>query len=803
MLDERLREATNGVKAALTELTPPPMDGPLRAAGRRTRWWAIAVAAAATVFLVIGVIALIGPFAGEESTPITDPSTPSTVPATTIPETAINPLPESSSPDPIDVTGGVAVADGWLWASTGAGMVRWDLEERSAELFTSADGLPFAEGASGRVAVAPEGTVWAFTWNKGLAHFDGTDWSEPAGYDQLDIVSTRCVVGEECLNPIMAMAVGPDGVLSLAVGSETLLRFDGVDWSVLPVTPAETGGGTAWTGDMAVASDGTLWAASWEELLAYDGDTWARYTTADGLPSGGISSVAVAPNGDIWVGTTDIFDGIPSGGVARFDGDSWTVFDETDGLYGNAATGLTVGPDGTVWVIHGANDDPSAGMERAAGGISRFDGIGWSVATIADVGMGFGGGAVVDNTGTLWIGTRWGVVGFDGTDKTVLRVPEGIRPVVEVPHVVIEGGEDILARTVAKPTPPVAECPTGSNPDRPGSMDQARPVRDWNIPLAMDRQSGRVIAVVESVDGMALETWAYDICTNTWTQMNSRDFRLTFEPTTRPVRPSVLVYDADSDLVVAIGRKVIDAYDFDTDTWEEHGKPPADFSFDPRPIYDPISGLIVVRDIASSEMWAFDVDTDTWTPIRQGPISPPNDESSDSSPYSTVFGQLHAYDAGTDRIVLYFADNGAGAPATWSYDPRAGEWTIEETVTPDLHVGAFGPHGKAVYDETTQRTIITADGLVGGYDSARHEWEILWESPSEKDVYGVGTGPHHRSGETIVYDPTNERIIVIGGDARLPSTEDETDSVSVSMNDVWAFNTNTGTWTELLAQSTP
>ena len=63
MLDERLREATDGVKAALTELTPPPMDGPLRAAGRRTRWWAIAVAAAATVFLVIGVIALIGPFA--------------------------------------------------------------------------------------------------------------------------------------------------------------------------------------------------------------------------------------------------------------------------------------------------------------------------------------------------------------------------------------------------------------------------------------------------------------------------------------------------------------------------------------------------------------------------------------------------------------------------------------------------------------------------------------------------------------------------------------------------------------------
>ena len=62
-----------------------------------------------------------------------------------------------------------------------------------------------------------------------------------------------------------------------------------------------------------------------------------------------------------------------------------------------------------------------------------------------------------------------------------------------------------------------------------------------------------------------------------------------------------------------------------------------------------------------------------------------------------------------------------------------------------------------------------------------------------------GIGPHHRVGDTIVYDPTNERIIVIGGDARMLVES----PFWVSMNDVWAFNTNTGTWTELLAQSTP
>ena len=61
-----------------------------------------------------------------------------------------------------------------------------------ADLFTPADGLPFSEGASGDVVIAPDGMAWAFTWNQDLAYFDGNDWSEPARYDQLDIVNPRC-----------------------------------------------------------------------------------------------------------------------------------------------------------------------------------------------------------------------------------------------------------------------------------------------------------------------------------------------------------------------------------------------------------------------------------------------------------------------------------------------------------------------------------------------------------------------------------------------------------------------------------
>lgn len=392
---------------------------------RQRRNGVLVATAVFAVVMILGAAWLIGRTGSEvvdEPTPVTT-TVPTSVPVMA-PLVAID-ADQVNYPLSSDETNGITVSDGMLWATTEAGIIRWDLEERHAVLFASADGLPFTDGASGRIAVAPDGTVWAFTWNQDLAKFDGTRWSEPDGYDQLDIVNPRCIFGEECLNPVTAMAVGPDGLLSLAVGEETLLQFDGVDWSVLPVTPTETHGAT----DMAISPDGTLWVASWEELLSYDGDTWVRLTAADGLPSGMINSVAVAPNGDVWVGTTDDFEGDAAGGIARFDGDTWNVFDETDGLYENGAVALAVGPDGTVWAVHSATSDLDSAEDPAMGGVSRFDGTAWSASTVSNVERGFGwGGATVDDTGALWITSRWGVIGFDGFEATVLRLPNGTRP---------------------------------------------------------------------------------------------------------------------------------------------------------------------------------------------------------------------------------------------------------------------------------------------------------------------------------------------------------------------------------------
>ena len=109
MLDERLRDARDGVKTALIGAAPPPIDDLVWAAGRRTppivaqRGLLVAAASAAAVLLLIGAPILLVWLSnrGIEVSETTVPDTVTTVPetVTTIPETApttIAPLPGES-----------------------------------------------------------------------------------------------------------------------------------------------------------------------------------------------------------------------------------------------------------------------------------------------------------------------------------------------------------------------------------------------------------------------------------------------------------------------------------------------------------------------------------------------------------------------------------------------------------------------------------------------------------------------------------------------------------------------------------
>jgi|GEM_PF-3996054 len=105
--------------------------------------------------------------------------------------------------------------------------------------------------------------------------------------------------------------------------------------------------------DMAFDQDGHLWLATSEGAVKWDptSQTATKYTVDDGLAGDSVKSIAVAPDGVVWFGTTN--------GVSRFDGQSWTSYTEADGLGHNDIEAITIAPDGAIWF---ATD----------GGISRF-----------------------------------------------------------------------------------------------------------------------------------------------------------------------------------------------------------------------------------------------------------------------------------------------------------------------------------------------------------------------------------------------------------------------------------------------
>src|SRR5690606_10910737 len=89
--------------------------------------------------------------------------------------------------------------------------------------------------------------------------------------------------------------------------------------------------------------------------------TLRHVDVADGLPSRNINSLASAPDGYLWLATTD--------GLARYDGIGMRVWrhvpDDPESLPGNYLTVLLVAPDGRVWVAPEGRGlsvlDPAAG----------------------------------------------------------------------------------------------------------------------------------------------------------------------------------------------------------------------------------------------------------------------------------------------------------------------------------------------------------------------------------------------------------------------------------------------------------
>ena len=278
--------------------------------------------------------------------------------------------------------------------------------------------------------------------------------------------------------------------------------------------------------------------------------------------------------------------------------------------------------------------------------------------------------------------------------------------------------------------------------------------------MAYDSESDRVIlfgGYVDSTETFQNDTWAYDLNANTWTQMN---------PATRPVgRDShAMTYDAESDRVILFGGNKGDfigsdetwAFDFDNNTW-------TDMNPATRPVgrwihalaYDAESdrvilfgGAVGVRPYPSNDVWAYDFNTNTWTNLNR--VTRP----------TSRWGHAMAYDAESDRVILFGSQSLGFDQETWVYDFNTNSWANMDPAT--------GPPGRSAhfmaYDNESDRVVLFG-GIIGPLGNARRDDET-WTYDVNRNIWARANSagrPSPRHLHAMAYDSESDRVILFGG----------------------------------------
>ncbi len=375
------------------------------------------------------------------------------------PFNGLPPLGPSTSAIVTDVTRIKVDADGDVWVVGPAPSPRTDIHMQVAHL--GDQGWKVTEHATpdwpSSIDVGPDGQVWIGHMSAGVRHWDGGAW--------------RRLPGNGGPSNLIAFAITTDpsdqvwtGFSSFVDDDNLVNRFDGQAWTryssadgmlrggvlgVLQQSIDADVSGTVWVGvngvgvawfdgrswnskaiaDIAVAEArihavaaddrGGVWVATDAGALHYDGRSWQRYTSADGLAGDVVRAIAVDRRGGrdwVWLGTDS--------GVSRWDGSRWTTYTAADGLGTNSINAVAVdGVHDAIWFASGSNAD---------GGLTRFDGRSWRTFTKAD-------GLPTDDfwaieaapNGDLWAvgqddNQPPGITRFDGTRWTTYTTADGL-----------------------------------------------------------------------------------------------------------------------------------------------------------------------------------------------------------------------------------------------------------------------------------------------------------------------------------------------------------------------------------------
>jgi len=291
----------------------------------------------------------------------------------------------------------------------------------------------------------------------------------------------------------------------------------------------------------------------------------------------------------------------------------------------------------------------------------------------------------------------------------------------------------------------------------------------------------------QDAGGRLNEVWAFDLATNTWSDLTPATGDM---PAAR-ITPATVYDSHNHDLLTFSGQgkggtffNDTWAFDLTTHTWAEYLPP------DPLPairygvasVYDPIAQTQVIFAGFTfqgrfDDTQRFDPAAVTWTDVS--PVS--------GSPLERC---LHAacFDSADRRMIMYGGQN-SGTPLgdIWAFDLAGEAWT---ELTP-----ATGPDARwftaMEYDSVNHRPTMFG-GNRGVLGRANDVWVFDLTTGSWVELMPAGTAPTPRDGAASVYVPSQDRLVVFGG---------MTDGGEV--NEVWSLDDLSDTPTSAATRRVP
>jgi serine phosphatase RsbU (regulator of sigma subunit)/ligand-binding sensor domain-containing protein len=143
--------------------------------------------------------------------------------------------------------------------------------------------------------------------------------------------------------PTIIYGIGQSSDGTLWFGGESLSHYDGKTWASSSKSP-ELSNLQDWIDAIYTTSDRNLWLGTRSYgAIQYDGNTWTRYDTRQGLADSRIIDIFQTTDGSIWISTDN--------GISRFDGQTWL----TQALHPDLAKeiqkkGVGQTQDGALWI---------------------------------------------------------------------------------------------------------------------------------------------------------------------------------------------------------------------------------------------------------------------------------------------------------------------------------------------------------------------------------------------------------------------------------------------------------------------